>query len=471
MTILSLPTAKGRPVFNAPFFPYSTRMDGFPIVGGMTPRQFDMKKLMWWIKRTPECIGIGRRIATDIVTNISFVGIEKNLTGRPAKNFKKNKEIKAQEFALRENLKEKLIAGILDWVFTGDAYLWMGKVDQKMVDQKLKEIFKEEIKSSKYLDEDDLDVTSIEIVPSSTVEVRHNASQILLYRQEVNGVPREFMPDEIIHAKFMNVDGSPYGFSPMQASGMVVETLGYIKDYATNYFKNGGTPDMIFKLPKEMANSPNFKLIEQTLEKYKNNQHKHGNLLFAGEVEVEKINEWSKDMEFRQLAIYLTGVLAFSFNMPADILSSILGADIKGSASGSDIEDTGYNRNISNAQEYWENLLNTQLFNLSFDVDMRFERTFRQDQIRLAQYRVQNVALAEFLFKHEYPLTDEFFHDTLQIPRKYLTEGEIKREVEEMNAVGGAFGASPKGANQKKYSEAKKAQQKPQERNSSNTGA
>jgi hypothetical protein len=54
----------------------------------------------------------------------------------------------------------------------------------------------------------------------------------------------------------------------------------------------------------------------------------------------------------------------------------------------------------------------------------------------------------------------------LQIPRKYLTEGKIKREIE-VEMPGQPFSPNKlnKGDNSQKYSEAKKAQQKPQQDN------
>jgi len=61
---------------------------------------------------------------------------------------------------------------------------------------------------------------------------------------------------------------------------------------------------------------------------------------------------------------------------------------------------------------------------------MQFERKFKQDQIRQVQYQTQASTFAEFLFKHEYPITDEYIHNLLQIDRKYLTAGKIKREIE-----------------------------------------
>lgn len=474
--MIGLKATVERPLINTKFYPYggSSRPNAAYIA---TPRDYSIKELMWWIKRTPECIGIGKRIVTDIFTDYYFTAIDKPLTGRPAKTAKKDKEDKANIFARQVNLKPTLHAVGLDWIFTGDGYIWYNLVS----DNKIKEISNKYCKSygieikaydpELFKDEDYDSLKSLQILPSTTTEIRHNGYKILFYRQTVGMTIRDFRPDEVVHTKFLDVDGDAYGFTPMRAASNSIMTLGWIKDYATNFFKNGGVPNKIFIMPKEMANSPNAKAFEQVLQKYKELKHQQGNMMAFGDLKVENLNEFNKDMEFRQLAIYLTGVLAFAFNMPADILSSILGVDIKGTAGGSDIEDSGYKDNVANSQEYWENILNTQIFNPFFDVDIHFERKFRQDQIRVTQHRVQNVALLEFLFKHDYPITDEFVHDVLQIPREYLTDGKIKREVEEMMGGGlSSFTPPAKGPNQEKLSNQKKAQQKPQANNNPPTG-
>uniref|UniRef100_A0A6M3L921 Putative portal protein n=1 Tax=viral metagenome TaxID=1070528 RepID=A0A6M3L921_9ZZZZ len=464
--------AQDRPLMNTPYFPSSSYSSGFM----MTPRGYSVKDLMWWIKRTPECIGIGRRIAMDIISNISFNAVEKPLTGRPSKNYKKEVEDKAKSFAKNNNLREKLTAAVLDWVFTGDSYIWYTGVTDEKVKEVASKYYKEfglqfkEAKLKGIIDDDLSGKSTLEILPSTTTEIRHDGVKVIKYVQNVFGQEKTFSPDEIMHFRFMFMDGNPYGFSPMAASAGTIQSLGWIKDYSRNYFRNGGVPDMIFKLPKEMAGSPNHEALVQTIQKYKEMQHKHGNLVVTGELEIDELNKWNKDMEFRQYAIYLTGCLAFAFNMPADIISSILGVDIKGTAVGSDIEDAGYNRNIEQSQQYWEDLLNSQFFNKFLGVDISFNRTYMQDKIRVTQNRAMNVPFAEFLFKHNYPISDEFIHELLEIPREYLKEGTIKREIE-MPQAGGLPAKPMQGPNQQNYANQKKREQQPQGNIQANTGS
>lgn len=455
---------KERPVLNS-FFVYSNMYE---------TKQYNMQSLMAWVKKTPEVLGIIKRIAVDIVTNIEFSSIKEQLTGRPSPNFKKKIEDNAIVFSKSNFFKQKMIQLVFDWLITGDAYIWLGKLK----DSKVKEIldkyntsYKTDISVKEIIDEDYNGINLLEIVPSTTMFINHDEIKILGYTQVVGVNKRLFNTDEVVHGIFMPLDGKVYGYSPMVSCFGPMNTLSDIESSARNFFNNGGYPDKVFMFPKEMASSPTFKAAEQALEKYKHAESKHGNMLIAGEVEIQDLNTPMDKMEHRQLAVYLTGKIAFAFNMPSNMISSILGVDIKGSSGSSDLEDTGYYRSIEEAQDYWETLLNSQLWNPYFSVDMKFERKFRQDEIRISQARTQNIAAIQFLKGNEFPINEEFYYELLHIPRKYREEGKIKFTQIQLNQETQQEGtqvANKKASDnedKKKYSEEKKKQQEPQQRN------
>ncbi len=471
--MLKLPELKERPIINSNFMPSKDLGE---------PRNFNLHTLLWWIKRTPECIGILKRIATDIVTDISFTAVEKPRTaGRPAK-IKFSAEDRANEFSHRNLLKHKLLALVIDWAATGDFYLWKGRFKDKQVKEIAMKHYKElglefkEIDTKQFFDEDPNGINSVEIVPSSTMEIFHDNFKITEYKQRVRSKPGDkirFTVKEIIHGKYMEIDGSVYGFSPIEASFIAIKTINSIQDYNFAYFRNGAKLDRVWKF---MGN-PGVEYIEkfkEDIKQYISVKNAHGHLVLSGadNIESETLNEISETMEYRQLAINAVGRLAFSFNMAADTLNPILGVDIKSTTGSSDIEDAGYNRNIERAQEYIEDLLNTQMFIPDFGVTMHFQRQFRQDQIRQSQDRAMIVPFLEFLFKHEYPVSDEFVHKTLQIPREFLIEGKIKREVEDMMPKPMPLSnQSMKGTGAQANSKAKAKQAEPQQRNNPSTGS
>ena len=127
---MRLPEFKARPFLNTQF-----------VIGANMPepRSYDLSTLMYWVKRTPECIGIVKRIATDIVTSIDFASVESQKTGRPSEKFQKGIEDRAKVFSRRNNLKRKLLAAVMDMLITGDGYIWRGRSLRR--DNKLDEKF------------------------------------------------------------------------------------------------------------------------------------------------------------------------------------------------------------------------------------------------------------------------------------------------------------------------------------------
>ncbi len=418
-----------RPLLNIPFVPSAN----IPAT-----RSVNIKLLMSWVKKTPEAISIVNKIAQDIVTKINFEAVDLKKAGRPSRTYKGKIEDRANFFAEKNFLKQELKAAVIDWLITGDAFIWKGKVSETQIKEVVQKKFAQaglefkeaSFKASEWIDEDYQGINVIQMVASTSMEIVPTDTKISHYLQKVSTKTRKWYPDEIIHAKFIPLDGKVYGFTPMEACSPVIRTMGLIKDYAGTFFENGGVPDYIFSFPKEMANSPSAKMLQQKLQKYKQPNSKHGNIVVTGELKTDPLGMgMHKDMQFNQLALYYTGVLAFAYGMPADTLRVILGGEIKQSTGGSDNEDSGYNQNIEESQEYWETLMNTQCFYTNFKARMKFKRKFMQGWIRLTTGRVQNIGLAKQMIELDFPVTDDFYIDMLKIPREYLTEGKIKRDL------------------------------------------
>jgi len=238
-------------------------------------------------------------------------------------------------------------------------------------------------------DEDYSDVNFIRTVASTTCQPFFSATEVYKYKQEVNNLKREWSPNEIIHGTFMNLDGKVNGFTPFRASYSIIQTLGLIKDYCGNFFAGGGVPDIVFSLPDENMESPSFKRIQQVIQEYSNAQRtglqKRGHIVFAGKLQVDKLNEFNKEMEFRQLLLTYVGIMAFTFQLPASSLKAILGGEVKESAGGTDVSEGGYWRTIKDSQEYIEELFNSQLWRPFFNVEMYFGKKYLIDEIKESQ--------------------------------------------------------------------------------------
>ena len=392
----------------------------------------DYARIMLEIKKCPELIGILNALVTDIVSDGHFF---EDAEGKQPKQ----KVNKAEDFMRRTRFKSELRAGIFDWAALGNASLWKGS----LTDNQVKEVSKKfglsvpEVKALVLeMSKDKVGSGSSRIVmhvPWSTMNIDLNEEKTTItgYRQVTNDAknPVKYSPDEIIHARYLRVDGKVYGYGPAEAALGVITTLTLIKDYHGYHFDNSGIPDWMFILPKEMAGSPNVKQLEQALKKFKSSKHKGGNLVFTGEVQPEQMNRFDKDMEYRELAVYYTGILALAWNMPLSRVAPILGTKIK--ATGVDISEQGYWRGISEAQDYWEDLLNAQLFEPEFGLYFRFKRNYRDDDVKEAQALAQKMTIAQQL-KTMNVANDEFIYNFLKIKPEHRAKGGIKSGMDQL---------------------------------------
>lgn len=493
---ISGPTTKGRPYLNE------------SQVGALsTSSTFlaDKRTLMNWIKRTPEAIGILRQISLDIVTRLKFTAIPKEISkkgGRPPKDTSQDKETQALLFAKNNFLKQQLRSAVIEGLALGDAYLWKGKVNQRDRKEIIRKSYKEmgiEIKQDELeqraLDEDYLGEKIIQYVASATmnIEMDEDGTKIKSYVQRtalgfgqytfpsqtltgtydgtVLGQTRRWKPEDIIHYKFMDIDGKVHGFTPMQSSFPIIKTLGAIKDYHGHYFESGIVADLIFNFKEGDPNSVHHEKMQEMLQEWWNNKRRSP-AVTTGDMKIERLNEWNKDMEFRLLAIYYTGVIAFSIGMPLEKIRAILGSEVKSTTGGSDIGNTDYQRNVYDMQEDWEDLLNTQFFNEEFGVDLRLERTAARDEAAEAMRDSQKIGLLDKMFQLDW-IKEENRLDVLakafpDIPKVYWNPNP--EPPEPMMGMIPSAKVMSKGQGQEAMKAEKKKQQEPQQKNKPPTG-
>ncbi len=465
----------------------------------------DKRTLMNWIKRTAEAIGILRQISMDVVTRLNFVALEQpKKGGRPSKiDPKQDAEEKASLFAKNNHLKQQLRASVMEGVALGDGYLWTGKVDKTILKEVILKNYKEfgvELKETEIkamaLDEDYLGEKTIQYIASATmnIELHPSGTKIKSYVQRTNlgfgtqmfptatiratsqgstvGKQRRWNPDQIIHYKFMDIDGKVHGYTPMQACFPIIKTLGAIKDYHGHYFESAIMPDIIFNFEEDDPNNVHHEKMKQLLEEWWNNKRRSP-AITTGKFDVKEFNKWNKDMEFRMLAIYYTGVIAFSVGMPLEKIRAILGGEIKSTTGGSDISNTDYQRNIYDIQDDWETLLNTQFFNEQFGVDLKFERSAARDEVAEVMRDSQKLNWLDSMFQKDLINKKDKINllgkEFPSIPKSYWNENP-KPELPMMGGMMPSSKALPKGQASQSLSDEKKKQQEPQQKNKPPTG-
>ncbi len=454
----------GRPFYNEPV--------AASVPGVYKSNVGTSKELMKNILRSSEFLGISRAITNDLLHGYHFEPIsEKSVRGRPKDG--SEKITKAEVFSKKNMLMKQLEEFYFDMIGTGDGYLWKGKPRPADADilktlQKYKGFENVEIKTnmvvfphgtelkvSEFYDEDSRDMALLHVA-ATTMEPVFNINEVIYFKQAVGSatvaagndptgntelgvnvntsglIERKWAAKDIIHGKFMSVDGKVWGFSPTQALLPVITTLAMIKDYTGHFFDNNGVLNKLFIFKKAHPNHPSVKALEKILVMQKKSMNKQRNLILTSEVDVQDLNRFDKDMEFRQLATYYTGLIALAFNMPMDRIQSIV---VDQSPKGGDINDSAYWRSISKGQKYLADLLNGQFFNEAFGVDIVFENPFIQDKIRKIQVEAQRWGVATTMLQNG--ASKEYVMDFLEVPHKYRKDFDLdkaeKLQKEQMN--------------------------------------
>lgn len=405
-------TVNREPIINDPFVASSA------IISTVSS---DRKKFWKYWKRTPELVAQTNAITTDILSDgYRFIGAQINVD-------------KAQRFAedvLFDLLLEEFVS---DSLVTGDSYLWKGAITQSDAFIAAKEFYAEkdrrlgqktiEYKAADFLsnlDEDTFGTKSLRFIPSTTMSINYQDKfgKSLVFTQDVNGQKAVFAPSEIVHMPFQKVNGETYGFSPVESIFSEMTLLATLKDYLGNFFANNGTPNFMFVLPKEITGSPNYVNLVSKLKEFKKIENKHGNLVFTGEINIQELNKFNKDMEFKNLAEYLTKVIAMVWQVPP---SRYGGKDSQGDTS---LTNQAYYRNIAHFQSKLEFILNTQLFN-EFKVKIRFNRSYKEDEIRESTIQKQKTDITEQRLKLGIWNAAAAF-DYLNVPNEHRGDLEAK---------------------------------------------
>jgi len=235
------------------------------------------KTFMRWSRRVPQVMGFYNIIATDMLSDgVEFKPVDKN-SGR-------NRVIQARAFWDLNRGYDVAEETIYDLLSTGIGYNWLGKINEEQLKEFCSNVMKE---LSPEIKEEDLEFKAermaemiksskadklakkLRHVASSTVSIHTDEYEVLSYIQRVGANTKTFYPDEMLVFKLMPFDGKVYPFPPMEAILAEVYLLWLITQNYVSFFENGGKPDNVFILPKELAGSRNHQYLIDTLKKYR----------------------------------------------------------------------------------------------------------------------------------------------------------------------------------------------------------
>jgi len=357
-------------------------------VGQSTTRRKKMQ-LMDWFKNRPELNSPVMARTNDTIKEVDFFTPEGKPLGR-------NKRLEAEK-NWKENFTDERLKSIwAEALVTGEGFGWKGKLSERQIRSTVNKtmdvlgaqanINVKEIKNimfNKMHDEEDKKTRVFDYVASSTMEVLHDEREITGYLQQVHAKKEEFSKEEILHFKFSDIDGRVSGFSPVESLATELILIWFIKENMMSYMRNNGVPKKVFTLTEEIANSPNHEYVKQQLQTFGAIQNRHGNLVLTGKVDIADLEEKLKDMEYEQLALYVTSNVAYALQIPVSRIPYMIGKAQSGGDSGG-LAESGYWSMIEADQRKIENILNSQMFERMGWI-VKFRKTHKIDDIRETQ--------------------------------------------------------------------------------------
>ncbi|MHA1690030.1 MAG: phage portal protein [Candidatus Heimdallarchaeaceae archaeon] len=360
------------------------------------------KGFMKWARKSPAMMGFLGVIATDMLSDqIDFKPFDDESDV--------SKALEAKAFWSLNKGLEVAEETLYDLFVTGVGYNWKGKLNELQMKEHFKDSLGElnnklegkelEFKAEEMISllkskSPDKLVKKLRHVASSTMSINSDKYDITGYVQRVGGHTEKFDVDDIIEFRLMPFDGKIYPFPPMECIMAEVYLLWLITQNYVSFFENGGKPDNVFILPKEIAGSKNHEYLIDTLRKYKKIQNKHGNLVFTGDLTVEKMSAVEDQMENKDLGLYLVSVIAMMYGIPVSRLPFLIGKAATSGDSGG-LADSGYWRKISVWQSKMEEGYNRELWIPYFGVEMKFKRGYLQDEVRESANDMTKTQVAE----------------------------------------------------------------------------
>ncbi len=311
---------------------------------------------------------------------------------------KAEKEKEAKEFEKNSRFFRKLTDAVFDLLATGNAYILKLSIEEAKLatlvthltrsiakkfrvkgffsQNKVLELVKQNLKADKPKD--------LQILKASTVKINYDETgTIKSYEQKVNTATRVYDVKDVIHLKILSIGGQPYGFTPLEPLLSDIAVLLFAKNYAGKYFENDGMPTFMMNMPKESPTGANYKNLKKELKELKKKTQKYRTLLTTGEINVDMISKFNKDLEYSKLIDHWTRIILMGLGLPSRrVHYAGIAKDEEAKAAGKD--DTGYQKKISFTQKAIEEVFNLELWNL-FDVEMKFNRSYKIDEMREAE--------------------------------------------------------------------------------------
>lgn len=147
-----------------------------------------------------------------------------------------------------------------------------------------------------------------------------------IYRQK-DGSKTVFLPENIVHFANFNAEGDyPFpvrGKGTVEAAGLSIDTNEFAREWNARFFKNSARPDMIFKAPGTLGSDEYEMLKRKINSSFQGTNKAHKMMLLTGGLEVEKLTNSQKDMDFVSQVLQTRDEILAVFRVPKSILGIV----------------------------------------------------------------------------------------------------------------------------------------------------
>jgi len=393
------------------------------------------------IRQTPELISMLDTVITDhFMGPVDFFKPDGSELGPTKLN-------QIRTFWSDKNAQHKAFYGqALDYFVDGSSFGWhvepntLLSAKQKEQIAKIKEI---DFDIGKHAEDQANFPIKISYIAASTTEIKHDEFGELFYLQDTAGIRAKWNSNQIVHIKLMEFNGEIRGFSALKALTKEIVQMYLLKENIQAKLDNGGSADNIISMVGANGVSRGrFNRLQTALESFSHLKKSHGNMPIDAEVKVLPLGASLKDMEYRQLAMFIISEFALSLGLPTSRVPFLMtgdgGSSNKGELSGN--SEDAYQTKINTRRKHWENSWN-QVFRKAGFV-YKFRRDNLQDDVRETQASVQRSAfvagIQTSLLKAGKELKISALLSLLSGSKMNIEENDVKDiDIEKMSAQQG----------------------------------
>jgi len=277
----------------------------------------------------------------------------------------------------------------------------------------------------------------VSYIAASTTSIKYDKFGVNYYVQDASGERVRWEDNQIVHVKLMDFNGEIRGFSALKALTKEIVMMFMLKENIMAALSNGGSMDNIISLVNANGTSKaRFERLRSALESFSHLHKSHGNMPIDGDIKVHPLGAQLKDMEYRELAMFVISEYALALGIPTSRVPFLMtgsgGSSNKGELSGN--SEDSYQTKINSRRSSWENAWNKVFRKAGFT--FKFRRDNLQDDVRETQAAVQRSAyvagIQSSLFKAKKQLKLNAHLALLSGNKMNIAEDDVENLPEDM---------------------------------------